>query len=195
MSRERASSNLASPSSCVFSLVAAVDHASHMVHAHYKRPSAPRRLGSEGSSSQAAGSFCVSSAAAGTWINSRPRRVPPESAPTDPAAVSPPSPPCCLPTLRFVLRSWGASCVFLPGCRGCGQGCKADKQVDLWSQPQQAAEGHKWNFGGGEDAGDARLRRLPPDAASLPGELHFHTGDKQSGLYNFVASTKRRRKE
>lgn len=54
--------------------------------------------------------------------------------------------------------------------------------MDLWSQPQPAAEGHKWNFGGGEDAGDARLRRLPPDAASLPGELHFHTADKQSGF-------------
>lgn len=38
----------------------------------------------------------------------------------------------------------------------------------------QPAEGQKWNFSGGEDAGDARLRR-PPDAAARPGESRFHS--------------------
>lgn len=81
--------------------------------------------------------------------------------------------PCCLPSLCFILRSWRTSCVFLPGWCGCRCCCKTDKQVDLWSQLQQPAQGNKWNFSAGEDAGDGLLHRVPPDAGSFPGKLDF----------------------
>lgn len=43
-----------------------------------------------------------------------------------------------------------------------------------------------------EDAGDARLRD-PPDAASLPGESHLHTGDQQQRNFFHIDKTWQKR--